>query len=74
MVLKGSICNHKQQGRPIGVYGSLNDEIPQGGKTASTIDEARQAMGMDWGIWTELVEAIPPAFTKYIGDQIVNWL
>ena len=70
MPLIGSVCNHKKQGRPIGVYGSLNDEIPQGGKTATTIDEARYAMGMDWAIWTELVEAIPPAFTKYLGDQI----
>ena len=70
MPIKGSICNHKLQGRPIGVYGSLNDEIPKGGKTATTIDEARKAMDMDWAIWTELVEAIPPAFTQYLGEQI----
>jgi DNA (cytosine-5)-methyltransferase 1 len=74
MPLLGSICDHKSQGRPIGVYGSLNDEIPRGGKTASTISEARQAMGMEWAIWTELVEAIPPAFTNYLGDQIGSWL
>ena len=67
--LKGSECDHKAQGRPVGVYGSLNDEIPQGGKTATTIAEARQAMGIDWMIWTELVEAIPPIYTKYLGDQ-----
>ena len=71
MPLKGSICNHKEQGRPIGVYGSLNDQIPNGGRTAETIDQARQAMGMDWAIWTELVEAIPPAYTEYIGKQIM---
>ena len=74
MPLVGSKCDHKTQGRPVGIYGSLNDEIPKGGKTASTIDEARKAMDMDWAIWTELVEAIPPAFTKYLGGQIVNWL
>ena len=74
MPLIGSKCDHKTQGRPVGVYGSLNDEIPKGGKTASTIDEARKAMDMDWAIWTELVEAIPPAFTKYLGGQIVNWI
>jgi len=68
MALKGSQCNHKE--RPIGVYGSLNDEIPNGGKTAETIEQAREAMGIDWAIWTELVEAIPPAFTQYIGKQI----
>jgi DNA (cytosine-5)-methyltransferase 1 len=45
-----------------------------GGQVASNIDEARDAMGINWAIWSELVEAIPPAFTKYLGDQIVNWL
>jgi DNA (cytosine-5)-methyltransferase 1 len=67
--LKGTQCNHTT--RPIGVYGSLNDEIPKGGKTAETIEQAREAMGIDWMIWGELVEAIPPAYTHYIGDQIM---
>jgi DNA (cytosine-5)-methyltransferase 1 len=66
--LIGSTCNHFK--RPIGVYGSLNDEIPNGGRTAKTIDEARIAMGIEWMIWTELVEAIPPAYTQFIGEQI----
>ena len=70
MHLQGTECNHKAQGRPVGVYGSLNDEIPKGGKTATNINEARQAMGIEWGIWTELVEAIPPTYTKYLGLQI----
>ena len=74
MALIGSVCNHKLQSRPIGVYGSLNDEIPKGGKTAATIDEARDAMGISWAIWTELVEAIPPAYTKYLGGQLGRWL
>ena len=74
MALVGSVCDHKSQGRPIGVYGSLNDEIPKGGKTAATIDEGRDAMGMPWAIWTELVEAIPPAFTEYLGGQIGSWI
>jgi DNA (cytosine-5)-methyltransferase 1 len=72
MKLVGSVCDHKSQGRPIGVYGSLNDQIPNGGKTATTIDEARDAMGMPWAIWTELVEAIPPVFTKYLGEQVTR--
>jgi DNA (cytosine-5)-methyltransferase 1 len=74
MPIKGTGCNHKAQGRPIGVYGSLNDQIPNGGKTAVNITEARQAMGIDWAIWTELVEAIPPVYTDYLGAQIVSWL
>jgi DNA (cytosine-5)-methyltransferase 1 len=74
MPIKGTGCNHKAQGRPIGVYGSLNDQIPNGGRTAVNITEARQSMGIDWAIWTELVEAIPPVYTDYLGAQIVSWL
>lgn len=66
----GSVCNHKAQGKPIGVYGSMRDEIPNGGHTAKTIEEAREAMGISYMIWGELVEAIPPIYTYEIGKQI----
>ena len=74
MPLKGSGCDHKQQGRPVGIYGSLNDKIPGGGQTAQTIEIARQAMGINWMIWTELVEAIPPMYTEFIGKQVMTYL
>jgi DNA (cytosine-5)-methyltransferase 1 len=67
----GSPCKHKEQGKPIGVYGSMRDEIPKGGHTAKTIEEAREAMGIDWMIWGELVEAIPPIYTQEIGKQLL---
>lgn len=70
LVLEGTTCDHKKQGRPVGVYGSMRDEIPSGGKTATSIEEAREAMGIDWMIWGELVEAIPPVYTEYLGKQI----
>jgi DNA (cytosine-5)-methyltransferase 1 len=74
-------CDHKAQGKPIGIYGAMNDN-PQGldrktgryvygGKTATNIEEAREAMGIDWMIWGELVEAIPPAYTFHIGKQLL---
>jgi DNA (cytosine-5)-methyltransferase 1 len=68
--LQGSICNHKAQGKPVGIYGSMRDEIPGGGHTAKTIEQAREAMGIDWMIWGELVEAIPPIYTENIGRQL----
>jgi DNA (cytosine-5)-methyltransferase 1 len=68
--LKGSVCDHKKQGRPVGIYGSMKDEIPSGGKTAETIEQAREAMGINWMIWGELVEAIPPVYTEYLGKQV----
>lgn len=72
--LVGASCDHKGQGRPIGVYGSMRDEIPQGGKTAESIEQAREAMGIDWMIWGELVEAIPPAYTRHLGEQLIRRL
>jgi len=70
--LKGSVCNHKEQGKPVGIYGSMRDEIPNGGHTAKSIEQAREAMGIDWMIGGELVEAIPPIYTKEIGTQILD--
>ena len=70
----GSICDHKTQGKPVGIYGSMRDEIPQGGHTAKSIEEARDAMGIDWMIWGELVEAIPPRYTYEIGKQLLSVL
>ncbi len=72
--LIGSVCDHKTQGRPVGIYGSMRDEIPNGGRTAKSIEQAREAMGIDWMIWGELVEAIPPIYTKYLGEQIISQL
>jgi len=68
--LVGNDCNHKVQGKPVGIYGSMRDEIPNGGHTAKTMAEANEAMGIDWMIWGELVESIPPAYTEYIGKQL----
>jgi len=70
MPIKGTDCHHRQQGKPVGIYGSMRDEIPGGGHTAKTMSQANAAMGIDWMIWGELVEAIPPAYTHHIGLQL----
>jgi len=72
--LVGSVCDHKTQGRPVGIYGSMRDEIPGGGHTAKTIEQAREAMGIDWMLWGDLVEAIPPRYTFEIGKQLMSVL
>jgi DNA (cytosine-5)-methyltransferase 1 len=36
----------------------------------SDIAEGRRRMGIDWMTRAELTEAIPPAYTKYIGGFI----
>lgn len=63
-------CRHKEQGRPVGVYHVMNDSIPSGGTTAKTLEEGQEAMGIDYMTWNELKEAIPPAYTLFLGRQI----
>jgi DNA (cytosine-5)-methyltransferase 1 len=70
--LQGSICDHKKQGKVVGVWGHRNDQIPNGGKSASTIEEARKAMGLNYMNWANIIEAIPPAYTKYLGQQLMK--
>lgn len=64
-------CRHKAQGRPVGVYHVMNDHVPHGGTTAKTLEEGQAAMGIDWMTWDELKLAIPPAFTQFIGEQLL---
>jgi DNA (cytosine-5)-methyltransferase 1 len=40
----------------------------------SDADGARKAMGIDWMNRDELSEAIPPAYTRFIGEQLLEHL
>ena len=40
----------------------------------ASLDEGREAMGIDWMNRMELCQAIPPAYTKWIGEQLINQL
>jgi DNA (cytosine-5)-methyltransferase 1 len=40
----------------------------------SGADYARRQMGIDWMNKAELAQAIPPAYTEYIGNQLMNVL
>lgn len=58
-------------------YGKTNEwtdfvQVTGGGN--STIAAARDAMGIDWMSKGELNEAIPPAYTEFIGTQLLNYL
>ena len=39
---------------------------------AATLSEAREAMGMPWASWNGCREAIPPAYTEFIGRQLLD--
>ena len=59
------------EGRPLGVYGTPNDNIPSGGQTCRTVKEAGELMGIRWmRRWDDIKEAIPPVYTEYIGRAL----
>ena len=66
--------HHHGPGRPMGVYGSMGDAIPEGGQVAQTLDQARQLLGMPWANWETLTQAIPPAYTAYLGAMAMDEL
>jgi DNA (cytosine-5)-methyltransferase 1 len=36
------------------------------------VEQAPEDMGIDWMTWDELREAIPPAYTEFIGTQLLE--
>jgi DNA (cytosine-5)-methyltransferase 1 len=77
--LRGTKCDHKSQGRAIGVYGNQTNSYAKQleryarigrdyGLRAESVADAQDAMGIDWmSNWDDLTDAIPPAYTEYIG-------
>lgn len=73
--LTSSICKHREQGRPWGVYHVPGDSIPQGGRTARNAEHGQEVMGVHRDIpWNSLKEGFPPAYTESIGRQMINGL
>jgi len=63
--------------RPWGVYHVPGDSIPKGGRTARDLDHGKQVMGVpaDRKItWHGLKEGLPPAYTRWIGEQLAAHL
>ena len=71
----GLPCRHDLQPEPVAVYG----DHPQqpGDKTyrvrrARTLAEGQAAMGIDWMPWRPLTQAVPPAYTEWIGARLLR--
>lgn len=41
-------------------------------RAPASIEHAREAMGIDWMGWDEIKEAIPPAYTEWIGLRMLE--
>ncbi len=73
-------CNHQREETVIGVYGSrpdgrrVNYRQHKLSRIAKSIEEASRVMGIDWMSWQEIREAIPPAYTEWIGRRLTEIL
>jgi len=64
-----------KQARVIGVYGGHGrDRRRRFGAQDYSTQERREAMGIDWMTGDELSQAIPPAYTEFIGKQLLTAL
>ena len=86
--LYGVACQHRKQGRVLGIYGHHPEakdhtirpptsELPGAsrGTRAHSLHEAQAALGINWmHTWDDLTDAIPPAYTRYLGRQIIRHL
>lgn len=61
-------CLHSEQGPIVGVYGHSGGSSKRDGLTFHGVAEWKEAMGIDWMTGRELAEAIPPAYTQYVGN------
>jgi DNA (cytosine-5)-methyltransferase 1 len=71
-------CDHKGQGEPVGVYGmgGAFRERPSGGSRGNKAAPAQYAelMEMPWAEPSEIRLAVPPAYTEFIGRQLLEVL
>lgn len=73
-------CAHYLQPEPIDVTGTGGPAARkpgQGGgihRKPKNLEQAREAMGIDWMSRRELSEAVPPAYTEWIGHQFLTHL
>jgi len=64
-------CQHRR-GKTMGVYGNgTNSWHCKKFGRCITVGEMREAMGIDWMTRSELSQAIPPAYTEFIGKHIM---
>lgn len=69
-------CAHALQPRPIDVTGNgrgSKQRLIDRGRNSPPITQAdrREAMGIDWMNRDELAQSIPPAYTEWIGTQLL---
>lgn len=70
--LVGTECDHAAQGRTLGVYGHGGGFMK--GAAIARRGEFADLLGMPWADWRGAAQAIPPAYTEYLGRQLIAHL
>lgn len=72
--LMASSCTHGQS-RPYTITGNLSSKEQDFKHSLKPSNvQAADLMGMPWATWQEAILAIPPAYTEYIGAQLLQAL
>jgi DNA (cytosine-5)-methyltransferase 1 len=67
-----SPCSHTGIGMSVTGHGMQGHEYRNGARY--TQEDRKRGMGIDWMNRDELAQAIPPAYTQYIGEQLIQAL
>jgi DNA (cytosine-5)-methyltransferase 1 len=80
--LTGTVCAHRSafdvdpishKPRPWGIYYAQGDNIPSGGRTATSLEHGHAVMGLTKRQvpWKYLCESLPPTYGLHIGAQMM---
>lgn len=79
--LRGTSCRHKEQGAPIDVSGTGGQRVNRrkddhGGACNKPKNQAhaQMLMEMPWANRYGISQAIPPAYTEFIGKQLISFI
>lgn len=69
-----SPCAHHHNPVVVTGHGTPTWSRKKNGGKCYRIEEVREAMGIDWMNRDELSQAIPPAYTEFIGRELIKYL